>query len=195
MANWDCTTWVCPQCKIEVTKRKRSPFCSRQCAGLSKRKPVTERFWRQVDKRGPDDCWLWTGNLTYGGYGVLNLMGKRNTTAHRFSWSLHNGPIPEGAGHHGTCIRHKCEARYPTGDMTGRRCVNPAHLETGTHQDNMADKAKSGRSNAKRGEGHSMVKLTEADVRDIRSSRQPRSALAAKYKEGLAEIAAGKGPY
>jgi hypothetical protein len=48
--------------------------------------------------------------------------------------------------------------------------VNPAHLFLGTHQDNMDDRNAKGRNRPRRGEGHGMVKLTSAQVRDIRES-------------------------
>lgn len=72
------------------------------------------RFWAKVNKT--DGCWLWTGG-TVKGYGKLwtGVDGPRETLAHRFSYELHNGPIPDGA-----VLDHLC--RMPT-------CVRPDHLE------------------------------------------------------------------
>lgn len=92
--------------------------------------PTEDRFWKLVDKRGPDECWLWK-NSTTGRYPVL-FHQKQPVKAHRFSYELHSGlKIPEGM-----CVCHKCD---------NTRCVNPGHFFIGTHQDNMADCKKKGR--------------------------------------------------
>ncbi len=126
-----------------------------------------ERFFEKVappDERG---CWLWTAAKNPQGYGVLRISGRRNWLAHRLSWVLHRGPIPDGAGYHGTCVLHRC-------DVTS--CVNPGHLWLGTNADNIADKVAKGRQShgggspksGLRGEAHLCAKLTADDVREIR---------------------------
>lgn len=70
-------------------------------------------------------CRLWNGSATPAAYGVIRHNG-RNYPAHRLSWILANG----GADPRGLVTRHKCDVRA---------CVEPAHLETGTHTDNMKD--------------------------------------------------------
>jgi hypothetical protein len=72
--------------------------------------------------------------------------------AHRFSWELVNGPIPNGFF---AC--HRCDVRA---------CVNPDHIFLGTPKDNQQDMRKKGRSTA--GDRHGMAKLTAAEVRSIR---------------------------
>lgn len=86
------------------------------------RRPIEDRFWPKVQKT--DDCWLWTASKTRQGYGCISTGGQRggHLMAHRVSWELANGPIPEGLH-----IDHLC--RRPS-------CVNPAHLEPVTVAEN-----------------------------------------------------------
>jgi hypothetical protein len=107
------------------------------------------RFWEKVVK-GPE-CWEWTAGKQYSGYGRFWLDGKK-VGAHRHSWALENGPIPEGMH-----VLHRC-------DNPG--CCNPAHLFLGTHADNVADMASKGRQ--QRGESNGKAKLTELEVRVLR---------------------------
>lgn len=120
--------------------------------------PIEKRFWGQVSKKGPNDCWEWLGSKagTYKEYGRISFNGRADG-AHRVSWILHNGPIPDGMD-----VLHRC-------DNPG--CVNPAHLWLGTHAENMIDKARKGRVVIEplRGENHPLSKLTPDKVREIRS--------------------------
>jgi hypothetical protein len=88
--------------------------------------PLEERFWPKVDRRGPDECWLWTGAAT-GGYGAIRGNNREMVLAHRVAYELEVGPIPAGLE-----IDHVA-ARGCTSTL----CVNPAHLEPVTHQENL----------------------------------------------------------
>lgn len=109
-----------------------------------------ERFWAKVDKTG--DCWNWTSvGKRYGQFSV----GGKLLLAHRVSWSLSNGPIPDGLH-----VLHRCD---------NGKCVNPEHLFLGTHFDNMRDKVSKGRHAPSIGSKNGCAKLTERDVSTIRS--------------------------
>ena len=88
----------------------------------------TERFWANVDKS--DTCWEWTGYFHPYGYGVLYVEGK-NILAHRLSWELENGSIPEGMQ-----VLHHCD---------NPPCVRHDHLFLGTQADNIEDMCEKGR--------------------------------------------------
>ena len=89
-------------------------------------------FWNNVDKQGESDCWNWKASLQKSGYG--NSYSEQGVeTAHRISYKLCYGEIPQGKE-----IMHLCD---------NRRCVNPKHLVLGSRKDNMIDCSKKGRLN------------------------------------------------
>jgi hypothetical protein len=106
-------------------------------------------------KKQNDGCWIWLRSKT-GRYGRLRVNGV-NMMAHRFSWILHNGPIPDGIS-----VLHKCDVGL---------CVNPDHLFLGTLPDNMADMVSKERQS--KGSHRPYSKLTEDLVRNLRKIYQP----------------------
>lgn len=110
-----------------------------------------ERFWKYVDKQSAENCWLWTAATNGVGYGKFYVDGGL-VYAHRFSYELHRGQIPDGM-----YVCHSC-------DVPG--CVNPKHLWLGTNADNLADMAAKGRS--MHGAKSPHAKLTTDQVREIR---------------------------
>jgi hypothetical protein len=113
-----------------------------------------ESFWERVDRSGgPQACWPWRGCRGRDGHGQVRFCG-RNIGAHRLAWSLANGLDLDG----GMVIRHLCD--NPT-------CCNPAHLQIGTHADNVADRVARGRS--AKGVRNGRAKLCPMRVERIRA--------------------------
>lgn len=93
-------------------------------------------FWKRVTKT--EGCWEWHtgkgvkpkayGNITlYGG----PYEGLKCVSAHRASWIIHYGDIPDGV-----VVRHDCD---------NPSCVNPRHLRLGTQSQNIQDAVDRGR--------------------------------------------------
>ena len=148
--------------------------------GTQKPAPVEERFWRYVKKT--DTCWLWTGSeKKLSGYGQIGLGGRggKLVLAHRFSYELHKGPIPDGL-----VVMHSCD---------NPRCVNPSHLSVGTHSENTMDSVRKGRWKAippmHCGEDQHNSKLTTEDVIFIRDRLDiPSKELAERFGTSIGSI-------
>jgi hypothetical protein len=140
-----------------------------------------ERFWKHVTPGTPDECWEWQGARTLG-YGAI-YDGERGwpVKAHRVSWELHVGPIPDGRN-----VLHRCD---------NPPCVNPHHLYLGSHADNARDRATRGRGRESRqlGEANRNAKLTEAQVREIiaelkKLPRRSQTSIAKDFGVGQAQV-------
>jgi hypothetical protein len=134
---------------------------------------LADRFWSHVDKNGPvhpvlgTRCWLWTGSRNHNGYGRFRMRvdGVRMLAlSHRVSWLLTYGrwPNPQAC--------HRCD---------NPPCIRPAHLFEGAMQANQLDARSKGRMPL--GEDRPGAKLTEDQVREIRSSSGTQTAKAKKY--------------
>lgn len=107
------------------------------------------RFYAHVRVVPGPGCWEWTGGRQADGYGAFSMGGRaarRMVGAHRISWELANGTIPEGMS-----VMHRCD---------NPPCVRPSHLELGSRADNMRDMARKERSRTTR--------LTAPQVNEIR---------------------------
>lgn len=128
---------------------------------------IWKRFWPKVNVRLPEDCWEWQANLGRG-YGMF-WFSKIPMMAHRLSWMMLRGPIPEGMN-----VLHKCD---------NRKCVNPNHLFLGTQSDNVQDMYSKGRQGDSRNGNDK--KFSAEDSKDIHSLLDRKYSLryiASKYK-------------
>lgn len=132
-------------------------------------------FWAKVSKT--ETCWLWTagqmGNSGYGTFSIRTPRGTKSTRAHRYSYELANGAIPEGMH-----VLHRCDTPL---------CVRPEHLFLGTPLDNARDKVAKGRLRRGdfKGEANGHAKLTADDVRAIRTrvtQGESQAAVAREYR-------------
>ena len=99
------------------------------------------------------DCIIHPNKVNQKGYVNISFNGSK-TRAHRVSYCIANGVTLESIK--GLLVRHKCDVR---------NCVNPEHLELGSHQDNMDDMVSRGRS--KKGEANWNVKINDEQCREI----------------------------
>lgn len=104
--------------------RKMSPYVR----GASTR----DRIWAKIEPQ-PNGCWQWTAATDSSGYPCI---GAPTTAVHRWMYAQYVGPIPKGL-----TIDHLCR---------NTRCVNPAHLEAITIQENIR-RARAGQTHCKHG--------------------------------------------
>lgn len=161
---------TCQRCSaaFQSSPSKNRVFCSRECYAATIRKDPVSRFWKRVDRKGPDECWPWTAarTLKRGGYGAIGI-GRRVVLAHRFSWQIHNGPIRGGL-----FVCHHCD---------NPPCVNPKHLFLGDAKDNAVDKVSKGRQSRRTGDDSPRAKLTAWQVIEIRQDPRLHRVIAEQY--------------
>lgn len=144
----------------------------------SREKQIVE-FWKRVTVKRKNECWefnafsIRTSKNGFKKNGAVWIDGK-NISAHRFSFQLENGPIPEGLE-----VCHSCD---------NPPCVNPNHLFLGNQSINMLDMVKKGRNKHKKGEKHPRAKLTEKQVLDIRKDARGAIKLSRIYDVGISTI-------
>lgn len=120
---------------------------------------MRDNFYKSIGEPNENGCILWNGSLSTKkglnecGYGII-WNGRRYERAHRYSYEIHYGLIPEGM-----YILHKCDIPH---------CVAPNHLFVGTHQDNMKDRSKKNRCNITKGEKSYLAKFTNEEAIKIR---------------------------
>ena len=127
--------------------------------------PISEKIASKVAKIPEAGCWIWLGSITNHGYGTMTLGRKTHIVAHRASYELKYGPIPEGM-----FALHHCDTKC---------CVNPDHIFLGTQQDNMDDKVCKNRQ--ANGIKHGMSKLTEEQAKEAKFGNVKPTELAKKF--------------
>lgn len=125
-----------------------------------------QRFWRLVERRGADECWLWRG-ASGSGYGRFKMRGVLYSP-HRIAYTLVKGPIPRDDSYHGPVVMHSC-------DNPG--CVNPAHLSLGSMKDNVRDMIDKGRKAV----SGPVTRLTPEQLHEIREGNESQRVLARKF--------------
>lgn len=155
--------FTCKQCGREFRTRNRArsvaTYCSPRCSSMSRRKDVKQTLADFIQTGHPDECWEWKGTTDPKGYGRFARNG-RNLLAHRASWEVVNGPIPEGL-----CALHKCD---------NPACCNPNHLFIGTKRDNALDRTRKGRTGKR---PPTLTPEQDAEVRHLRRQGETYAAI------------------
>jgi len=126
------------------------------------------RFWSKILKT--EGCWLWTAGTNRKGYGKFGFQAVQGTyLAHRVSWLIHFGDVPDGMD-----VLHTCD---------NPPCVRPDHFFLGTNIENNRDRHEKGRDGwiPKPGEENGCAKLTWDQVREIRVASGFQRDIAARY--------------
>lgn len=160
---------------IDYACRKCVAAAERARSGTTPVPPLEIRFWRLVNRLGPEpghvpgigNCWVWTGPKFHDGYGQLRGFGKLRR-AHRLSWRMHFGEWPE------LQVLHRCDNRL---------CVRPAHLFLGTPGDNVHDCVAKGRARGGvlYGRARKTAKLDDDLIPIIRASAGHAKHVAAAF--------------
>jgi len=163
---------ICKRCSGTFYAKRTRTYCSDSC------KRGRNAFLALIHKTAT--CWLWLGAKTRAGYGRFGR--QKGYHAHRRSYELHKGPIPEGL-----LVCHTCD---------NPPCVNPDHLFLGTSADNSQDMARKGRG--MQGEKARTAVLTKEDVLAIKGMLDAgvvHRSIASKYgveRSTITAISRGK---
>jgi len=138
------------------TSKNEHNYCSLQCryTMVRPRKTLMEIFMNKVRVVAESGCWECTASKHKFGYGWIRD-GSRAELFHRAAWKLFRGPIPPNMQ-----VLHKPHCHNPP-------CGNPDHLYLGTDKENRRDMVLN--QTLPRGEQCSTAKLTEKEVREIKS--------------------------
>jgi hypothetical protein len=146
--------------------------------------------WNELDEHETEDALFWKRAIK-GKRMVIPELGEcwetqrerqllsyRNhkMLSHRIAYSIENGEIEDGM-----LVRHKCD---------NPKCINPEHLELGTHKQNMEDRSKRGRTT--KGEAHHSSKLTDKTAMEIYELCGKKSMTEVANEYGIAKQSVSK---
>lgn len=165
---------VCETCEREFEWRRHDSqpdarFCGKKCTNRDfgikgnekrlfwptatdeeKRARMIASFEEKVIRQ--KGCWRWKDSLDKNGYAYIYAGKNKHYKAHRLSYEMYKGDIPQGF-----LVCHSCD--NPT-------CTNPEHLWLGSIKENSEDSVKKGRSC--HGESRPLAKLKDSDIPEIR---------------------------
>jgi hypothetical protein len=180
---------ACRHCGESFRKHQSGTrFCSRRCSSLfreeERRRDAEQRFWRNIDRRGLDECWPWLAGTT-SGYGQIRFR-KEKLGAHVLSYRLAHGTVPLGK-----MVLHRCGNRI---------CCNPNHLYAGTYAQNTNDAVGHGTHKCGFGLGdqHKSARLRAVDIPAIRKALtkgESQRSVAAKFgvaQQTISHVAHGR---
>lgn len=152
---------TCPHCGSSFfTPRRKTIFCNKDCYGASRqgkeRPELSAKLDEQIEMIPIAGCWIWMGCVSEDGHGTRRRNG-RGIGVHRIAYCEHHGISIESID--GLVVRHKCD---------NPPCINPNHLELGTHSDNMRDRVE--RDRTAYGERAGGCKLNAAQIAEIRTA-------------------------
>lgn len=158
-----CNKKSCVICKTIFSPTGKKTHCSNKCKILGN---IIEN---------ENGCWEWQKSKVCGYGRTRDYETKKDILAHRLSYNIFKGSIPENKS-----ICHSCD---------NPSCCNPEHLWIGSHRENMLDSNQKGRtykvSYDSKGLKNGNAKISEEEVRNIRklSSEGMRDCdIARKYK-------------
>lgn len=140
----------------------------------TKQKSLSEAIEGKYEPVTESGCWIWTGGCHDRGYGWIQSFRngrKKVIRAHRASYEIHKGPIPDGA-----FVCHHCD--IPS-------CINPDHLYIGDYKSNAQDKVRRNRMNPAKGERQGNSILKEWQVLYLRSSERTETIKTLSERWGI----------
>jgi len=124
---------------------------------------IATRFWEKVVRKEEDECWPWIAH-NHKGYGSMYALGRKTKATH-VSLFLQNGTWPTKH------VLHSCDNPC---------CVNPKHLNEGSHEQNMKEAAE--RLKLPQGEDRNLAKISNAAAKAIRDrGSEPINSLAEEF--------------